>query len=346
MVTQRDIARIAGVDQGTVSYALHGKGTLSKATRDRVLRVSRRLKYRPNANALSLRTARSDLIGLVIAPLSNPFQAQLAQAMADAVGRHGCRLMLSVTWGDDREHRYQMMKLLDQRAAGVIVAAVDERLSHATLDTLRGRMPLVVLGPPGKFESVWIDKEACGHELGKHLLASGRRRIVAVVDRTASRGRYDAKTRGLSRALRDAGQRLMGTIELDRSLLDDPVEDWGCLLADHLLERYPHADAAFAGSDVVAISLVSRLLERGVRVPADIAVAGFDDIPQARWAPVPLTTIRQPIQAYAAEAARLLFDQLDPRGDGQVAAPVRLACDLVVRASTDPTWRRDDERAQ
>jgi LacI family transcriptional regulator len=336
MVTQRHIAQLAGVDRSTVSCALRGTGSIRPEIRDKILGITQRLGYIPNANATALRTAASNLIGVVSAPLDSPYHALLVQRLADQFAHHGYRLMLSITAGMEDQQRNGILELLDQRASGVIVCTSHPGLVPHVQRIVRNRVPMVMIGPMNRGPSVGCDQHKGGFLAGRHLIDIGRRRLVYFTERSEKPGE-ESKAEGFIQATRRQAQWMR---PLDRSRLPDiltPHSLWSAPVAEELLRQFPDVDGIFTGSDAIAIPLVARLCDLGRRVPEKIAVVGFDDLPQARWAAVPLTTIRQPIDQYARLAANMLMDQLrrPPRTN---IPPHRLPCELVVRRSTDPSW--------
>lgn len=326
-VTIREVAKAAGVSPSTVSRALAPGGTVSAATRDRVLAAADRLGYQPNRAARGLITGRTGAVGLIVPDLLNPFYAEAckgAQARARGLGHS---LIVSDA---ERDEGLEMdaIRTLAPQVDGIVLTASqlsDEEL--ASLRTLTAK-PVVLLHrrEPG-FASVTADLVEGMTDALTHLHALGHRRIAYV---GGPRSTWEARERA-------AGVETMaqkGTIELVPVGSVAPHFDGGITgAADVVLASGATAVVAF--NDIVAFGLISRFTARGVRVPDDMSVVGCDDIALSGMAAPPLTTVSVP-KAHAARAAvDLLFRMLrTPEVEGEEPQQRVLPTHLVVRGST------------
>jgi len=325
-----EVARRAGVSLSTVSRALSGSPLISEETRRVVRAAAEQLDYRVDAAGSSLRTGLTRTIGVVI-PLSHaanqgfsdPFFLEILGAVADELSACGYNMLLAKVTEDPGE--WIMHVARGRRADGVIV--IGQSLYHDSLNRHAADFPTVVWGariPGQKYVTIGSDNEAGGHDATAHLLAQGCRRIVFLGDPAAPE--VAARLQGHLRALAEARIETLPNLQI-------PVR-FGSDTAYHavggLLSANVEFDGVVACSDVFAIGAMRALAERGRRVPADVAVIGFDDIPFAAHTMPPLTTMRQDCRA----GARLLVEALLRTIRHERATPVVIPTQLVVRASS------------
>jgi DNA-binding LacI/PurR family transcriptional regulator len=326
--TLDDLAVLSGVSRSTVSRAING-GSVSAATRQRVLEAMEQSGYRPNLAARTLASGRSGVVGVVIhvAPdllFQDVFFSGLFHGIAEALAQRNAGMML---WLANLPKEQTLERILGMRLFdGLIVTA--DILDDPLVDGLvRSSLPTVLVGHRHKDHSasyVDIDNERAAEQVTDHLISLGRRRI----------GHISGRRGGVS-----AEERLTGYLRaMERAHLpaDDLVAEGdyltrsGELGAERLLEA--GADAIFCASDAMAFGALRELKRRGVRVPDDVAVAGFDDLPEAAECDPPLTTMRQDTGQLGAEAAGALFRLLnDPSASPQ---RVILPTELVIRQSS------------
>jgi len=325
--TIKDVARAAGVSVASVSRALNGHESVTETTRQRILAAAGQLRYVPHAAARSLITRRTDTIGVLLPDLHGEFFSELIRGIdagARASGRH---LLISSSHGSEAEAA-QALRMLQGRVDGLIVMS-----PHAGADVLGANLPAalptVLLNTrvaSGTYPAFSIDNYGGAAAMMKHLFASGRRRIAFI---SGPDNNFDADER--LRGYRDAIAARKGASEL--VLRGDFSESSGYRAGIDLCERGERPDAIFAANDMMALGCLFALTERGVGVPGDIALAGFDDIPIARFVTPPLTTVRVRI----ADLGRRAFERLDAliaTGDDGARTTERLDCDLVVRQSS------------
>ncbi|MEU6059651.1 LacI family DNA-binding transcriptional regulator [Streptomyces sp. NPDC047097] len=351
-VTLADVAARARVSPATVSRVLNGNYPVATATRERVMRAVDELDYVVNGPASSLAAATSDLVGILVNDIADPFFGIIAGAVQSAMGRVGGggavgggeKLAVVCNTGGSPERELTYLTLLQrQRAAAVVLTggAVDDpghgaavaaklaRLAVAgTRVVLCGRPPLPAAGEDAgaALATLTFDNEGGARRLTEHLLGLGHRRLGYVagpVERTTTRHRLE----GHRAAMTAAG---LGA-DLDRLTVHGPYDRRsGYEAACELLRREPGLTALVAANDTVALGVCAALRDQGLRIPDDVSVAGFDDLPFSVDAVPALTTVRLPLHEAGARAGRLATGAEAPPPGGLAT----MGGELVVRAST------------
>jgi DNA-binding LacI/PurR family transcriptional regulator len=327
--TIRDVARRAGVSHQTVSRVINDNPNVAEATRDRVLATIRELGYVPSPMARGLISNQTHSIGVVADDISDLFFARVVAGAEMEARRRGYYLMIGSVEPDDDQRGYLRL-LLERRVEGLILARPSVPLSSDDLLPAKtAGVPIVSVASaelPG-FALVDVDNVQGGYDATRHLLDLGHRAIATLVgprEFPSSAARFE----GYRHALAEAG------VAEDPALAEHAV-DWGLesgrKAAARLLERGAHFTALFAHSDLIALGAIRQLREAGRRVPEDISVVGYDDLPTAAYVDPPLTTVHQPMGEVGAVAAALVLDQLAGR-DGAAGTHL-LPAELVVRES-------------
>lgn len=328
-VTIGDVARTAGVSIKTVSRVLNKEKYVAQQTRDHVEAVVARLGFRPNFAARALAGHRSFQIALIYDNPS-PYNAQNIQAGVRArCTESGYRMIAQPSDGDSTTLVDEISDLIAQaQLDGIILTPPFTESAAIRAEIERRHIPLAMISPAEpdpEIASTFIDNRAAAAEMTQHLIALGHRRIgfVAGDPRYATSAR---RRQGFEEALAAAG------IMLDPQLIRPGHFDFasGSAAADALLDLAEPPTAIFASNDDMAAGVLATAHRRGVRVPAQLSVAGFDDTDLAAVVWPPLTTIRQPVRALGHAAADLLF-QLPARVEQR-----RLPHELVIRGSTAP----------
>jgi DNA-binding LacI/PurR family transcriptional regulator len=328
-----EVARRAGVSLSTVSRALAGSPLISEDTRNRVHSVAARLDYRVDAAGSSLRTGLTRTAGVVIPlthaatqHLSDPFFLEILGAIADELAARSYNMLLAKVTHDPTD--WITSSIRSRRADGVIV--IGQSLHHPALNALAdAEVPLVVWGaqlPGQRYASVGSDNEQGGYSATQHLLEQGCRHIAFLGDPAVPE--VAARLEGHARALHEARRRREARLELRVRFGSD--RDSAHRAVSSLLDAGVALDGVVACSDVFAMSAMQALAERGIRVPADCAVVGYDDIPLASLTTPPLTTVRQNCR----DGAKALVDNLMRAIDREQPASTVLPTEIVVRASS------------
>lgn len=325
--TLADVARAAGTTVPTVSKVLGGRSDVSSATRARVMRVVEEVGYRGRAGrGTSTRGERSPFVDLVLSGVEGSWANRALSGVERAAEGAGIEVVVSVARPPDGAW---LTRLLARRLRGAVLALVDTT-SEQLATLAAARVPIVLLDPvtqpPRTVASVGAANWAGGRAAAEHLLALGHRRLAVLAGRRThlySQARID----GFRSAVTQAG--------LD--LPDERVAhtDWGRARAAEqatALLRETSPTAVFACSDTIALGLYDAAATLGLRIPDDVSVVGFDDLPEAQWVTPALTTVRQPIAEMGEAALRMLLRiSADPPPE---APREELATRLVVRAST------------
>jgi LacI family repressor for deo operon, udp, cdd, tsx, nupC, and nupG len=331
--TLRDVAELAGVSPRTVSNVVNGYARVTESTREKVERAIAELGYRPNVLARNLATGRSGQIVVVVPYLDTPYFAELLQGIIPAARKLGYNVLVDQTDGD-RDHEGELIGRGSRRFLfdGMILSPLG--LSQEDLAIRDPALPLVVVGErvsDGTFDHVGIDDVAASTEAVQHLIGLGRRRIAAIGDQPYPTGEAaQLRTRGFRAAHAAAG------LPVDESLIVGTARfnrvDGATAMAA-LLDRADPPDAVFCYSDLVASGAIHTLLGRGLRVPEDVAVVGYDDIEDGRYSNPTISTVSPDKKAIA----QLAVERLVLRITGTEPVPgieLRAAHRLIAREST------------
>lgn len=331
-VSVRDVAQAAGVSVGTVSNVLNRPDKVASKTVDRVTAAIDELGFVRNDVARQLRMGRSRSIGLVVLDASNPFFADVARGAEARADEAGLTVLLGNADEDQaREGRYLDL-FREQRVNGVLITPTTQDVG--ALERLRdGGTPVILVDrevPGSQFCSVSVDDVEGGYLAARHLLETGRRRLVFLAG-PLSIPQVADRLAGARRAVAEATDAAL-------EVLDTPALTVlnGREAGLALLERDPAArpDAIFAANDLLAVGAIQGLaIMSGVRIPDDIAIIGYDDIDFAASTVVPLSSIRQPASLIGYTAVDLLLRELD-EPEGGHERNVRFQPELVVREST------------
>src|SRR4051794_33622811 len=310
MATMADVARLAGVSMTTVSHVINGTRPASERARRSVLAAIERTGYRPNTLARALARGGTQSLGLAISGLSNPYFMDVVAAVEAAAGRAGHTLLLGDT-REDPEHELRIVRTLAERQVdGLLLAPSAGAREHALPYLAKAGTPVVLLD---RFLDVALDQVGCDNEqptarLVEHLIDLGHRRIgMAIGIRGLST--TEERVRGYTLALDRAG------IPFDPALLAEggSQRDQARTAMHALLEHSEPPTAVVSGNNFMTIGLLRAISERGLRVPDDLALVGFDDFEWADLFHPRLTVIRQPTSELGARAVELLLSRLaDP----------------------------------
>ncbi len=328
--TIRDVARLAGVSVATASRVLSKSVyPVAPEVRHRVLQAAQELDFTPNAFARGLSKRSCHLIGLVVPNIREPFFLEIGRGSEDMISRYGYMLILCNTDRElDRERRY--LEELRALRAGVILVGRSGYSDELLQELASHPAPVVTIGRHQiPCSSVQLDNLQGAVDATSHLIGMGRRRIAFIGGPCSSSSAVD-RLEGFRRAMEQHGlpveKRLV--IESDYSL------EGGAQAMARLLEAGDPPEALFAANDPMAIGAMRRARDHGLRVPQDLAIVGFNDVPIAAFVDPPLTTIHLPLNRIGGIAAELLLRQLqDPTAQ---PTTIQIKGELVVRGSTLP----------
>lgn len=328
--TIKDVARQAGVSIATVSRILNGSAGVSPGLTERVQQAITELGYQPNAVARALKVKESRSIGLIIPDIENPFFPALVRGVEDMARSYDYAVILCNSDGVGSEEERYIRLLHGKQVDGVIFTGGVN--SDASLELLASLpIPAVSLDRQSKrvhMRSVVVDNVYGAALAVRHLVDLGARRI-AFIGGSPQLSVADERFKGYSQVLVEQG------LPVDDELIlhGDFTYDSGYQNAWLLLEKEYQFDAVFAANDMIAIGVIECLAARGIRVPQDVRVAGYDDIRLAGWYKPTLTTVRQPVYEMGQEAVRMLLHLLT--NPVQASAEKRFRPELIVRQSTE-----------
>lgn len=304
-VTINDVARAARVSVATVSRALNGADNVLPATKQRILDIARDLRFTPSVAARSLITRRTDTIGALLPDLYGEYFSEFIRGIDQAARARGLHLLVSSSHGDASQAA-AALRAMHGRVDGLLVMsphADAQFLSHnlpANLPAVLVNTGMVLPGHAG----FTVDNFGGAFAMTRHLATGGRKRIAFIAGPPGNHESQE-RQRGYQAALRTGMQTLL--------FEGDFTEEAGCAAGRRIAQAKPRPDAVFAANDMMAVGALAALAEAGLRVPEDVAVAGFDDIPIARYVSPALTTIRVPIAALGAAALEALSKAIDAK---------------------------------
>lgn len=335
--TIREVAQRARVSVATVSNALNRPEMVAEATLERVQRAIEEIGFIRNSAARQLRGARSPVIGLVVLYLDNPFFMEVARGVEDAAREVDHLVVLCSSAGDQRRENDHLRLLDEQRAAGVLLTPAGRRRSKLSQELHLGGMPIVLLDRRSKRKdqsSVAVDDVEGARLAARHLVGLGHRRI-ALINGPRSITQCADRRAGFVDELERHGAKLVARRELE---MPEMTLEQGQRAAERLLSSRTPPTAVFCTNDLLALGAEHAFLAAEREVPGDIAIVGYDDVPFAAMAYVPLTTIRQPAYDIGYRAGQLVLAEAAGNGRPEHAL---FTPELVVRASTsEPAVRQ------
>jgi LacI family transcriptional regulator len=330
MATLSDVAERAGVSPTLVSRYLNNRIELPPSTRERIDAAIVGLDYRPNLLGKRLSTGKAEAISLVTSEIANPFFAELAAAIEAEAERHGYAVYISSTRGDRAREVDAIRRLQDQHVDGLIM--MTNHPDDGTLAALLSGQKNIVLVdediPRVAVPRIFAENENGAWLAASHLIEAGHRDI-ALIGGPAGLLSVRERLAGFRQAMRENGI----AVRPEWVLLGDYSRQFGNDAMHRLLDEPQRPTAVLACSDYIAIGVLQAAHQRGLSVPGDMSLVGFDDMPFAELVDPPLTTVRQPI----AEMGRIAFERLLAVLNGSEAPPLtRLPVELIVRRSVAP----------
>jgi LacI family transcriptional regulator len=339
VVTSRDVARVAGVSQTTVSRVLSNSPKVSSDTRSRIEAVFRQLGYEPHGPARAMRTNRSETIGVVVSWIDNPFYPELLQALSDELGQRGKRM---IVWYSPGPAEKSAAEAVRQRYVDGVIFTTATSDSVPLHEALSRSSPVVLVNRTLK--SAACDQIESNNVEGArkviHYLASGGHRKIAMIGGIQGTSTADKRLAGFRKGLAEVGIKWSD----DRHIRGDYTHERAGQILIELMSRKEPPTAIFCANDLTAFGALDGARRLGVRVPDDLWVVGYDDIAMSSWSAYDLTTIRQPILEMASLAVRCLMDRIEGRAKSPRLRHV--SAELVVRGSTANHRREELPKSQ
>lgn len=338
MTNIKMIARKAGVSISTVSRVMNGSKPVSEDLQKRVLDAVKQMNYKPNSIARSLILNKTNLIGVVVPDVSNSFHAQLLSGIESYAAQEDYGVIICNVYRNwDKQQKY--FNLMTERHVDGIILLHDNTLEEISNFQKICSTPLVFASVPVKGASipfVGIDEIQAAYDAVSHLISKGHENIGLIFGECYALG--ELRKEGYCRALEDHGIRLREAVMVHRP---SGVE-YGYQAMEQLLDLDDHPTAVFCVSDEMAVGALDCVLDRGLKVPDDVSLIGFDDIDLSQVVRPKLTTVHQPIYDIGREAARLLIGLIENKGkadsksetgrpDAEVLSRIILSHSLVER---------------
>jgi DNA-binding LacI/PurR family transcriptional regulator len=325
-VTSADVARLAGVSQSAVSRVFTPGASASARTAAKVRAAATALGYRPNVLARAMITGRSRIIGLVVAYLENQFYPLVLERLSHALQDRGYHVLIFMAGNDTGKVGEVLAELLDYQVDGIITASV-AMSNDLTARCMGAGIPVVNFNrgqDDPRLSEVTSDNVAGGRRAAEFLIAGGHRRIAHIMGwQGASTGRDRAE--GFRIGMAAAGLAPVAMVDgaYDR--------EHSAAVARELFASGEGPDAIFVGNDHMAFAVMDELRHGlGLRIPEDVSIIGYDDVPMAAWASYALTTVRQPVNRMVAATVEAILGQIE--GD-RAPRKIRIDGPLVVRRS-------------
>lgn len=335
MSTIYEVASMAGVSPKTAARILAGE-TGRAVNRERVLKAAKRLKYVRNQQAVNFRSRQSGLIGLIVPDIANPQYPFFCRFAHDAALEHGYRMILANTYGHAEEEASTLRMFQANRIEGLILVCSegeqDKACDHLIKSLLIRNIPVIIGGrslrgiPADRFA---LQNVKAVDRLVDYLVKTGRKRLAfigGVRELLATRERYQGFKKGL---IRHRLKEVSEYIKFQDFTIESGIQQTAALLR---IPKHRHPDAIVCANDMIALGAIRVLQENGIRIPEEMAVAGFDDISLAEIVRPQLTTLRQPLERMARDGIDLIVDRIRRK---DISKPRILSYDpeLIIRES-------------
>lgn len=305
MTTIKDVARRAQVAISTVSYALNNKKKLKKETIDKIIKAAQELNYQPNLTARSLKTKKTNAIGVIVPDLSNMFFTEIIKGIEDVISKNDYTIILCCTYEDSNKENNYLKTLINKDIDGLIFVGTGKNQSISMEKT---GLPIVIVDRKiGKnFVSVMVDNKKGGYLATKHLLDKNRNEIYLFTGPLSVNTYFDRMS-GYIQALKEY------SLDHNESLIVECNVDYegGYNSVEKLIHDKKPINAIFATNDLIAIGAIKKLIKCNYKIPLDVSIVGYDDIPTASMINPELTTIRQPKFIMGKKSAELVIDMIN-----------------------------------
>lgn len=332
IATIKDVARMAEVSISTVSRIINNKGGVSKDLEDRIRQAIEKLKYKPNTVARALKAKTTKSIGLIIPSIENPVFPPLVKAIEDTAKRYGFSTILCNSDGILEEEAKYLELLAEKQVDGIILNAIGDY--HERFEVVRNtNTPVIILGRRVEgftTTCVTINNFNGAYMAVEHLIRTGMKDIAFLYGQLEASSAINDRFEGYKQALKD------NRIKYRKELVARGIRSFegGAVATDELLSKRVTFDSIFASNDVMAIGCISRLLDSGYKVPDDVSVMGYDDIPMASIFRPHLSTVRSPIREFGIEAVKTILRIIYSKNDR--LHEKSFEPELVIRDSTKP----------
>lgn len=331
-ITIKDVARLANVSVATVSRTMNGHQHVAESVRARVLEAARTLHYVPHHAARSLSSRRTHTIGVVLPDLHGEFFSELIRGIDTVARERGLHLLVSSYHGEPEQQRLAVRRMPGRVDGLLIMSPSLASDAEDPADMLPGALPAVLMNCAeriGEAQVLNVDNYGGARAMTRHLLDVGHRRIAFIAGPDDN---FDARERlrGYRDELRERCPQVAPLV------LPGAFDEASGYRAGEALLQGQRPDVVFAANDMMALGCLFAFTHAGLRVPEDIALAGFDDVPMARYVHPALTTMRVDIAGFGARAMQLLLGALEPHAApaASAAAANAIAPQLIVRASS------------
>jgi LacI family transcriptional regulator len=333
MNTIKEVAKLAGVSVGTVSNVITGRVPVGARRKERVLNAIRELDYHPNHIARSLKLQRTNMLGMIISDITNPFFSQMERGAEDAALNQNY-LLLTFNTDDRVDREKQVLSVFrSQRVAGIllVVAPSQGKPSHI-VETLKGGTRVVCLDriPPGiEVDSVTVDNVSAARDCVRHLIARGHRKI-GIITGTMALQTAQQRLQGFEEAMRDAGL----DVHPGWVRQGDFRSDSGYQTGREILQERNRPTALFISNNLMAYGVLRAMDELRLQCPGDLAIATFDDPAITRVFRPRLTAVSQPAYSIGYTGAELLIRRIESKQSGESPIAIRLPTKLHIQEST------------
>jgi LacI family transcriptional regulator len=329
MTTIKDIGRLANVSIAAVSKVVNGDySSVSEATKERILKISKELNYKPNRMARGLVTSKTNILGLMVSDITNPFFAALAKGVEDRAGTYGYNVLLCNTDEKSEKEITYVDLMLQYNAAGVIVTSSSNPESEHILELAEHNTPFVSIDRSisSNNYSIFVDNFRGTYVAAEHLIKNGHTKLAFIGGEPPGTG-INQRLNGYLQALRDY------KIEENCQLvcIDSYHSESGYRNVNMLLNKGLSFTGVVCGNDLIAFGVIKALKERGLKIPEDISIIGFDDIYLSALFDPSLTTIRQPIYEMGSHAVDVLIRLI--KGENVIEKVKYFGPELVERDS-------------
>lgn len=333
MATIKDVAKMAGVSTTTVSHVINKTRFVAKETEEAVQHAIKTLKYSPSAVARSLKVNTTKSIGMIVTTSEAPYFAEIIHAVEEHCYRQGYSLFLCNTQNDAEKIKNHLEMLTKKRVDGLLVMCSE--YTQTSLDCLSNfsDIPMVVMdwGPNGNTDIIEDNSFTGGYLATQYLIDCGHKKIGIIageLSKTTAKQRYE----GFEKAMNKANLTINPNWVTEGYF--EPEDGYECM--NKMLTQSELPTAVFCCNDVMALGAISAITEKGLRVPDDISIIGYDNIHASRFYAPPLTTVHQSKSRLGAQAVNLLFERIAQKEKGDLPAThsrIDIHPELVVRKS-------------